>query len=151
MPNVFGNRDHVNNPPGNTPPPYGHSFDVGVSQRNFHHLEFRRFDVPTGTRVPIVLPLATQYGQTVMVTVVDDVGLAAATGRYEDLHKFKVPQLRRVKDLGPYFHDNSANTLEEVVDYFNGPDYNSSLDGRDHPIHLSHEQRDALLAFLRIL
>src|SRR5678809_1532984 len=94
---------------------------------SFHHLEFRRFDFATSTRVPIVIPLARQDGQTVMVTVVDDVGLAAATGRYEDLHKFKVPQLRRIKDLGPYFHDNSANTLEEVVDYFNGPDYNYCL------------------------
>jgi hypothetical protein len=151
MPNVFGNRDHVNNPPDNTPPPYGHAFDVGVSQRNFHHLEFRRYDVATDTRVPIVLPLATQDGHTVMLTVVDDVGLAAATGRYEDLHKFKVPQLRRVAQLGPYFHDNSAATLEEVVDYFNGPDYNSSPDGRRYPIHLSHGQRQALLAFLRTL
>lgn len=151
MPNVFLNRDHVNNPPEATAPPYGHTFDVGVAQANFLNLEFRRFDVATGTRVPIVLPLARQDGQTVMVTVVDDVGLAGATGRYEDLHKFKVPQLRRIKDLGPYFHDNSANTLEEVVDYFNGPYYNSSPDGRDHPIHLSPEQRSALLAFLRIL
>jgi len=151
MPNVFGNRDHRDNPPDNTPPPFGHSFDIGVSQRNLQHLEFRRFDVPTGTRVPIVIPLARQDGQLVSYTVVDDIGLAAVTNRYEDLHKFKVPQLRRISQLGPYFHDNSAATLEEVVDYFNGPLYNSSLDGRDHPIHLSTEQRSALLAFLRIL
>ena len=151
VPNVFGNIDHVNNPPEATPPPYGHGFDVGVSQRNFHHLEFRRFDFATNTRVPIVIPLAAQDGQVVMHTVVDDIGLAAATGRYEDLHKFKVPQLRRVSRLGPYFHDNSAATLEEVVDYFNGPLYNSSPDGRTHPIHLTSEQRSTLLAFLRIL
>lgn len=151
VPNVFGNIDHVNNPPEATPPPYGHGFDVGVSQRNFHHLEFRRFDFATNTRVPIVIPLARQDGQTVTYTVVDDIGLAAATGRYEDLHKFKVPQLRRVAQLGPYFHDNSAATLEEVVDYFNGPLYNSSEDGRNYPIHLTADQRNALLAFLRIL
>ncbi|HVE81276.1 MAG TPA: hypothetical protein VND93_00445, partial [Myxococcales bacterium] len=151
MPNVFGNRDHVNNPPSATPPPYGHTFDIGVSQRNKHNLEFRFFDVTTGQRVPLVLPLAAQDGSTVNVTVVDDVGLAAATGRYEDLHKFKVPQLRRISQLGPYFHDNSADTLEEVVDYFNGGLYNSSPDGRTHPIHLTAQQRGALLAFLRIL
>jgi cytochrome c peroxidase len=151
MPNVFGNRDHVNNPPDSTPPPYGHAFDVGVAQRNALHLEFRRFDVNSGQRVPIVLPLVAEDGTTVNLTVVDDVGLAAATGRYEDLHRFKVPQLRRVAELGPYFHDNSAATLEEVVDYFNGPDYNASPDGREHPIHLNPDQRAALLAFLRIL
>jgi hypothetical protein len=151
MPNVFLNRDHVNNPPEATPPPYGHTFDIGVSQRNFHNLEFRRFDVPTGTRVPILLPLAKQDGSTVTITVVDDIGLASATGRYEDLHKFKVPQLRRISQLGPYFHDNTVQTLDGVVDYFNGPEYNSSPDGRNFPIHLTSKQRRDLLAFLRIL
>ena len=60
-------------------------------------------------------------------------------------------RLRRISQLGPYFHDNSVQTLEGVVDYFNGADYNSSPDGRSHPIHLSTEERSALLAFLRIL
>ena len=83
--------------------------------------------------------------------MVEDVDLAGTTGRYEDLHKFKVPQLRRISKLGPDFHDNSIPTLEGVVDYFNGPDYNSSPDGRNHPIHLTQEERSALLAFLRIL
>lgn len=151
MPNVFSNRDHVNNPPLNSPPPYLHAFDIGVSQKNALNLEFRFFDVTTGQRVPLVLPLARADGVTVNVTVVDDVGLAGATGRYEDLHKFKVPQLRRISQLGPYFHDNSVATLEGVVDYFNGPDYNSSPDGRNYPIHLTPEERSALLAFLRIL
>lgn len=151
MPNVFSNVTHRNNPPDSSPPPYGATFDIGIAQRNALGLEFRSFDPTTGQRVPIVLPLATQDGATVNVTVVDDVGLAAATGRYEDLHKFKVPQLRRISQLGPYFHDNSAATLEAVVDYFNGPVYNSSPDGRRHPIHLSGAERDALLAFLRIL
>jgi len=151
MPNVFSNRDHVNGPPDSFATPYGHAFDIGVSQRNALGLEFRVFDAATGQRVPVVLPLAAQDGSTVQVTVVDDVGLAGATGRYEDLHKFKVPQLRRISQLGPYFHDNSAATLEEVVDYFSGPAYNSSPDGRTHPIHLTDQQRGALLEFLRIL
>ncbi|HYV48522.1 MAG TPA: hypothetical protein VFA20_26865 [Myxococcaceae bacterium] len=151
MPNVFSNVTHRNNPPGSSPPPYGETFDIGIAQRNALGLEFRFFDTTTGQRVPIVLPLAAQDGTTVNVTVVDDVGLAAATGRYEDLHRFKVPQLRRISQLGPYFHDNSSATLEEVVDYFNGPVYNASPDGRRHPIHLSAAERDALLAFLRIL
>jgi cytochrome c peroxidase len=151
MPNVFSNVTHRNNPPGSSPPPFGKTFDIGVAQRNALGLEFRYFDPSTGQRIPIVLPLATQDGRTFNVTVVDDVGLAGSTGRYEDLHKFKVPQLRRIAQLGPYFHDNSAATLEEVVDYFNGPLYNASPDGSLHPIHLSPSERDALLAFLRIL
>jgi cytochrome c peroxidase len=99
----------------------------------------------------LALPLARAAGVTVNVPVVDDVGLAGATGRFEDLHKLKVPRLRRISQPGPYFHDNSVSTLEGVVDYFNGPDYNSSPDGLNHPIHLTQEERSALLAFLRIL
>jgi hypothetical protein len=151
MPNVFSNRDHVDGPPLNRPPLYGHTFDIGVAERNALKLEFRRFDPATGTRTPIVLHLANQEGATVDVTVVDDIGAAAATLRFEDLHRFKVPQLRRIKDLGPYFHDNSAATLEDVVDYFNGDDYNRSIDGRRYPIHLGSAERKALLAFLRVL
>jgi cytochrome c peroxidase len=151
MPNVFSNRDHVDAPPLNRPPLYGHTFDIGVAERNALGLEFRRFETATGTRVPIVLPLAKQDGTTVMVTVTDDIGAAGITGRFEDLHRFKVPQLRRIRDLGPYFHDNSAATLEDVVDYFNGENYNRSLDGRRYPIHLDPHEREALLAFLRAL
>jgi hypothetical protein len=63
-------------------------------------------------------------GATANVSVVNHVDLAGATGRFEDLHKFKVPQLRRISRLSPYFHN---------------------------PIHLLQEERSALLAFLRIL
>jgi cytochrome c peroxidase len=151
MPNVFSNIEHQPAASLNMGPPIGHTFDIGVAQKNFHRLEFRRFDKATQQRVPVVLPLVKQDGTVVHHTVVDDVGLAAATGRYEDLHRFKVPQLRRIKDLGPYFHDGSMQTLEEVVDYFNSPDYNNSPDGRKYPIQMNRQEREALLAFLRIL
>lgn len=150
-PNVFSNIDHVNGSAFSVAPHYGRPMDVGVAQRNALHLEFRRYDAQTGQRVPITIPLIREDGATVQVTVVDDVGVAGATGRYEDLHRFKVPQLRRVRQLGPYFHDNSAATLEDVVDYFNSDDYNHSTDGRKHPIHLNAHQRADLLAFLNVL
>jgi cytochrome c peroxidase len=151
LPNVFSNRDHVNAPPHAGPPPFGHTFDIGLAEQNAFHLEFRRFDPATGQRVQLILPLIAQDGTVVQVPVVDDVGLAGATFRFEDLHKFKVPQLRRVAQLGPYFHDNSAATLADVVDYFNGDVYNQSVDGRRHPIHLNAGERAALIAFLQIL
>jgi cytochrome c peroxidase len=80
-----------------------------------------------------------------------DPGSAGSTGRYEDLFRFKVPQLRRISELGPYFHDNTAATLEEVVDYFSSSSYNNSADGRRAPIYLDSSQKQDLLAFLRIL
>jgi cytochrome c peroxidase len=150
-PNVFSNRDHMDNPPLVTPPSFGHVFDVGVAQRNALNLEVRRWDPVTKTRVPIVLPLVHLDGTVTSYTVKDDIGAAMTTGRYEDLHRFKVPQLRRISELGPYFHDNSAATLEDVVDYFNSDDYNDSAVGRQHPIHLNKKERSDLLAFLKAL
>jgi cytochrome c peroxidase len=151
MPNVFGNRDHVNGPPSNFPPLYGHTYDVGVAQKNALHLDYRQWNASTGTFSFTTLPLAREDGSIVNVKVVDDPGAAGATGRYEDLHRFKVPQLRDIKDLGPYFHDNSADSLEDVVDFFNSDDYNNSVDGQRNPIHLSRKDRSDLLAFLKIL
>jgi hypothetical protein len=55
------------------------------------------------------------------------------------------------KDLGPYFHDDSAATLEEVVDYFDSDAYNNSADGAKNPIHLNATERANLVEFLKIL
>jgi cytochrome c peroxidase len=99
----------------------------------------------------VVLPLAKEDGGTVELPVTFDVGLAASTARYEDVGRFKVPQLRGVKNNAPYFHDNSAMTLAEVVDYFDSPQYNNSKDGKRFPIHLNNGEKADLLAFLDIL
>jgi cytochrome c peroxidase len=158
QPNVFNNITNVeplgtNGRPVTDPafgPSVGRNFNVGVSERNRFGLHFTR-PLPDGTRTVIVLPLANEDGTTTTFAVDRDIGLAMSTGRMADVGRFKVPQLRGIKDAGPYFHDNSADTLEEVVDYFNSPAYNNSADGSKHPIHLNHEERANLLEFLRIL
>lgn len=151
MPNVFGNVDHQEGPGGNYAPVIGHTMDIGVAERNKLGLDVRFYDNTTSAYSTIVLPLAREDGAIINWPVTDDVGTAGTTGRYEDLHRFKVPQLREVSKLAPYFHDNSAATLDDVVDYFNSDDYNDSPDGRSHPIHLSARQRADLVAFLRVL
>jgi cytochrome c peroxidase len=150
-PNVFNNIVHVDGSPPSFPPEYGYPMDIGVAQANKHHLDFRDYVAETNSYAPLVLPLVRQDGAVINVTVVDDLGVAFVSARYEDLHRFRVPQLRAIKDLGPYFHDDSAPTLEAVVDYFISDDYNHSADGRKHPIHLDATERRQLLAFLQIL
>jgi cytochrome c peroxidase len=150
-PNVFGNIEHVPGSPPNFPPNFGRTMDIGVAQQNKRQLDFRAYNARTGAFEPIVLPLVGQDGAITNVTVVDDLGAAFVSGRLEDTHRFKVPQLRMIKELGPYFHDDSAATLEEVVDYLNSEAYNSSPDGAKHPIHLNATERAALLEFLKIL
>lgn len=157
-PNVFNNLANVE-PRGNgerpdTSPPWApavaRGFNVGVAEANVHNLRFTR-DVGDGTFAPIVLPLAAEDGTLVPLEVEFDVGLAMTTGRVEDVGRFKVPQLRNLAAHPPYFHDNSAATIEEVVDYFCSDAYNDSADGHRYPIHLSGQQRQDLVAFLEIL
>lgn len=44
-----------------------------------------------------------------------DLGRESVTGEAADRHVFKVPSLRNIAKTGPYFHDGSIATLEEVV------------------------------------
>ncbi len=45
----------------------------------------------------------------------DDKGLYGFTGKNEDLHKFKVPNLRIISKTAPYYHDGSQQTIEDAV------------------------------------
>ncbi len=45
----------------------------------------------------------------------DNTGLFEITGRPEDMGRFRAPTLRNVAVTGPYMHDGSVETLEEVV------------------------------------
>jgi cytochrome c peroxidase len=65
---------------------------------------------------------------------------------------FKTPSLRGVALSGPYFHDGSAATLEEAVDFMTkGGRKNPNLDAKLKPHTLSAVQRKQLLAFLRAI
>jgi cytochrome c peroxidase len=157
-PNVFNNISNVQALGGGIRPitdpafgpPIGRDFNVGISERNGNNLRFTQ-NLGGGQFAPIVLPLANEDGTTNNLTITFDIGLAAVTARSEDIGRFKVPQLRGVVNAGPYFHDNSADTLEQVVDYFNSAAYAASKDGRKFPVHLNAHERADLLEFLKVL
>ncbi|MEG2140620.1 MAG: cytochrome c peroxidase [Bilophila sp.] len=44
-----------------------------------------------------------------------DEGRKAFTGKAEDLHRFKVPNLRNIELTAPYLHDGTVTTLDEAV------------------------------------
>ncbi|HVR60433.1 MAG TPA: hypothetical protein VMU50_00965 [Polyangia bacterium] len=50
---------------------------------------------------------------------VSDPGLALRTGQFADIGKFKVPQLRALGNRAPYFHNGQANTLQDVLNFYN--------------------------------
>jgi cytochrome c peroxidase len=70
-----------------------------------------------------------------------DPGRALITGQWADVGKFKGPVLRGLAARAPYFHNGSASTLSDVVDFYNNR----------FSINLTPAQRADLAAFLRSL
>jgi cytochrome c peroxidase len=91
-------------------------------------------------------------------------GLFDVTGDSEDMGRFRAPGLRNIAVTGPYMHDGSVATLEEVVEIYSkggrkietGPNVG---DGVESPlksslivrIDLSPQEKADLLAFLKTL
>ena len=70
-----------------------------------------------------------------------DPGRALITGKWADVNKFKGPILRGAVARPPYFHNGSAATLRDVVNYY---------DGR-FSIGFTPQEIDDLVAFLQAL
>ncbi len=70
-----------------------------------------------------------------------DPGRAMVTGRWRDIGKFKGPILRGLAARPPYFHNGSAATLADVVEFY---------DQRFH-IGLTTREKGDLIAFLGAL
>ena len=63
------------------------------------------------------------------------------TGKFADAGKFKGPILRGLAARAPYFHNGSAQTLEDAVDFY---------DSR-FAIGFTAQEKSDLVAFLRSL
>jgi hypothetical protein len=88
------------------------------------------------------MPLYTltniKTGEVIRTT---DPGLAMLTGKWADIGKFKGPNLRGLAARAPYFHNGSAATLRDVVDFY---------DTRFN-IGMTEQQKSDLVAFLSAL
>jgi hypothetical protein len=88
------------------------------------------------------MPLYTltniKTGEVIRTT---DPGLAMLTGKWADIGKFKGPNLRGLAARAPYFHNGSAATLHDVVDFY---------DTRFN-IGMTEQQKSDLVAFLSAL
>ena len=81
-----------------------------------------------------------------------DEGRFAVTGRPADHGAFKTPTLREVARTAPYMHDGSLETLEDVVEFYDrGGNANPYRDPEIRPLHLTPEEKQALIAFLKAL
>lgn len=91
-------------------------------------------------------------------------GLFDITGDPDDMGKFRAPSLRNIAVTGPYMHDGTVATLEEVIEIYSrggrkieqGPD---AGDGARSPlksgllvkIDLTEQEKSDLAAFLKTL
>lgn len=81
-----------------------------------------------------------------------DLGRYTITQNEKDWGAFKTPTLRELEYSGPYMHDGSLKTLEEVVDFYDkGGIKNKNLNPLIHPLNLSSEDKNDLVLFLKAL
>ena len=81
-----------------------------------------------------------------------DEGRFAVTHDSRERGAFKTPTLRDVARTGPYMHDGSLATLDEVIDFYSeGGRANPYLDPQIRPRHFTAGEKRALAAFLKAL
>ncbi|WP_442756824.1 MbnH family di-heme enzyme [Methylocystis sp. JAN1] len=91
-------------------------------------------------------------------------GVFESSGAPDDMGKFRAPSLRNIAVTGPYMHDGSVATLEEVIDIYaaggrdvaSGPlkgdgRYNAHKSELIVPIDLNSQEKSDIIAFLKTL
>jgi len=97
--------------PSPLPIPAGQRFSsVGVSEFNDAANRPREFIFNAGTPQEVRL-VSPDPGRALITGVIDD-------PRFEHVNAFKISALRGIRHTAPYFHDNSAKTLEQVVAHY---------------------------------
>ncbi|MYM38110.1 cytochrome C [Duganella qianjiadongensis] len=75
--------------------------------------------VSAASRRSADLPLYTLRNSTTGETIsVSDPGAAMLSGKWKDIGRFKVPSLRGLESRSPYFHDGSAASIEQLVQFY---------------------------------
>ena len=111
----------------------GEFFDLGISDA-----ENRTTGSPLYTLRCLVDTVGGRAGDTRQTT---DPGRAMITGKWDDIGRFKVPNLRGLASRAPYFHNGMARTIEDVVDF-----YDPRL-----KLNLTRQEKADLVGFLRAL
>lgn len=79
-----------------------------------------------------------------------DHGREAVTKDDKDFGAFKTPTIRNMEFAGPYMHDGSLATLEEVVDWYaKGGHPNPHLDEKIKKLDLSDQDKKDLVEFIK--
>jgi hypothetical protein len=126
-------------------PPGARIANIGVSERNLLNLPVYTFliddgagDVRTVTTPDLGIPLTNPRPPGVPPPSVRHPAFFA--------NFFKIPSLWGVKKTAPYFHDNSAKTLEEVAAF-----YTNMFANVPDPVQLTPQDEADMVAYLKLL
>jgi cytochrome c peroxidase len=75
-----------------------------------------------------------------------DPGRGLITGNLEEVNAFKIPALWGVARTAPYFHDNSAKSLEDVMRH-----YQAFFLSGSNPVELTQQDMSDIIAFMNLL
>jgi hypothetical protein len=148
-----------------------HSGPMLNTSNGFNPIPVPPFFVPKGERFQSILSgellpngdpfRAYQFRDpdgNVQVSVASDPGRALVTGDFRgfpfgNLGQFKIPSLWNVRATAPYFHNNAAKSLEEVIEHyaFFFPLATPIAMPGAPPIVFSEQDKADLLAFLKLL
>jgi len=126
-------------------PPGARIANIGVSERNLLNLPVYTFliddgagDVRAVTSPDVGIPLTNPRPPGVPPPSVRHPAFFA--------NFFKIPSLWGVKKTAPYFHDNSAKTLEEVAAF-----YTNMFANVPDPVQLTAQDEADMVAYLKLL
>jgi hypothetical protein len=129
-----------------TGPPGARIANIGVSERNLLNLPEYTFLIDDGfgnvqsVKLPdLGIPLTNPRPPGVPPPTVRHPAFFAGM--------FKIPSLWGVQRTSPYFHDNSAKTLEEVAAFYT----NLFASGPDFPVQLTAQDEADMVAYLKLL
>lgn len=116
---------------------------VGVSEFNVAGNPVRPFIFrgPDGSETTVLSP---DPGRALTTGAIDGDPNADGAPLFTSLNAFKTPTLWGVKNTAPYFHDNSAKTLEDVAAHY--ARFFLSI-----PIMLSQQDQDDIVAYMKLL
>jgi cytochrome c peroxidase len=80
-----------------------------------------------------------------------ELGRFIITGQLSDIGAFKTPGLRNIAVTGPYMHDGSLKTLEEVMELYNKGGEKNPFLGSVRVLDLTDEEIKDVVEFLKSL
>ena len=132
---------------GGLVPPGTRFQSVGVSELNEIGNPVRQFLLHNadGSITPLCSP---DPGRALITGNIPPIPLPCNTlgPPFSDWNAFKIPILWGVKDTAPYFHDNSAKTLEEVAAH-----YAKFFQLIPNPVTLTTQDQADIVAYMRLL